>query len=353
MYPHEFSGGMRQRAMIAMAITCKPDLLIADEPTTALDVTVQAQVLEVLLDIKDEIDSAIMLITHDLGVVAGLADRVMVMYAGRQVEMGTTDEIFYETRHPYTLGLLARLPRLDDAGDEPLVPIVGSPAVADPQAARAAPSTLAAASRGCPGCATPRSPALRLVAGDAHLAACHYAEEPRGDDGRDAAGRWSTSPPTPRWPTPSWSRSWPRPTRRRRPSRASPRAAAERGVEFDGRPNDPESVVAGRRRQRRPAGARRVQRGLHDTTGPRGRGGQGRGRAPVDAPSTSPVGDAPADVSRRRRRNGGPVTDTARTGRAHRRRKPPLLVASDLVKDFPIRGGVFGRTVGRCRPSPA
>ena len=91
MYPHEFSGGMRQRAMIAMAITCNPDLLIADEPTTALDVTVQAQVLEVLIDIKDEIDSAIILITHDLGVVAGLADQVMVMYAGRQVEMGTTD----------------------------------------------------------------------------------------------------------------------------------------------------------------------------------------------------------------------------------------------------------------------
>ena len=89
-------------AMIAMAITCKPDLLIADEPTTALDVTVQAQVLEVLVDIKDEIDSAIILITHDLGVVAGLAHRVMVMYAGRPIEMGTTAEIFYETRHPYT-----------------------------------------------------------------------------------------------------------------------------------------------------------------------------------------------------------------------------------------------------------
>ena len=95
---------MRQRAMIAMAITCNPDLLIADEPTTALDVTVQAQVLEVLLRIKDEIDSAIMLITHDLGVVAGVADNVMVMYAGRQVEFGSADEIFYRTRHPYTLG---------------------------------------------------------------------------------------------------------------------------------------------------------------------------------------------------------------------------------------------------------
>src|ERR687898_2332352 len=120
MYPHEFSGGMRQRAMIAMAISCKPDLLIADEPTTALDVTVQAQVLDVLMDIKDEIDSGIILITHDLGVVAGLADRVMVMYAGRQAEVGPTADIFYETRHPYTLGLLASLPRVDDTGDEAL-----------------------------------------------------------------------------------------------------------------------------------------------------------------------------------------------------------------------------------------
>ena len=175
MYPHEFSGGMRQRAMIAMAITCKPDLLIADEPTTALDVTVQAQVLEVLIGIKDEIDSAIMLITHDLGVVAGLADQVMVMYAGRQVEMGTTEEIFYESRHPYTLGLLASLPRLDDTGDEPLVPITG------------APPSLIHLPPGCafhprcrfariPGLCDAEVPALRLITGDAHRSACHYAE---------------------------------------------------------------------------------------------------------------------------------------------------------------------------------
>ena len=134
MYPHEFSGGMRQRAMIAMAISCKPDLLIADEPTTALDVTVQAQVLEVLLDIKDEIDSAIMLITHDLGVVAGLSDRVMVMYAGRQAEMGTTDEIFYEHRHPYTLGLLASLPRARRRRQRGARADHGLAPVADPQA---------------------------------------------------------------------------------------------------------------------------------------------------------------------------------------------------------------------------
>src|ERR687898_439420 len=171
MYPHEYSGGMRQRAMIAMAITCNPDLLIADEPTTALDVTVQAQVLEVLVDIKDEIDSAIILITHDLGVVAGLSQRVMVMYAGRQVEVGVTDEIFYEPRHPYTLGLLASLPRLDDVGNEPLVPIVGTP----PSLIRR-PSGCAFHPR-CrfarvPGICESDDPALRLVAGDAHVAAC-------------------------------------------------------------------------------------------------------------------------------------------------------------------------------------
>jgi peptide/nickel transport system ATP-binding protein len=176
MYPHEFSGGMRQRAMIAMAIATKPDLLIADEPTTALDVTVQAQVLEVLVGIKDEIDSAIVLITHDLGVVAGLAHRVMVMYAGRQAEVGSTEEIFYETRHPYTLGLLASLPRLDDTGDEPLVPI------------RGAPPSLINVPPGCPfhprcrfarvpGLCDGEVPALRLVTGDSHLAACHYAED--------------------------------------------------------------------------------------------------------------------------------------------------------------------------------
>jgi oligopeptide/dipeptide ABC transporter ATP-binding protein len=173
-HPHEFSGGMRQRVMIAMAITCNPDLLIADEPTTALDVTVQAQVLDVLLDIKDKIDSAILLITHDLGVVAGVADRVMVMYAGRQAELGTVDEIFGRTRHPYTLGLLASLPRLDDTGEEKLLPIRGQP-----------PSLLNRPS-GCPfhpRCPFARElcpqeiPAFRVVDGLDHRSACHYAEE--------------------------------------------------------------------------------------------------------------------------------------------------------------------------------
>ncbi|HEY3833889.1 MAG TPA: ABC transporter ATP-binding protein [Acidimicrobiia bacterium] len=128
-YPHEYSGGMRQRAMIAMMIANEPDVLIADEPTTALDVTIQAQVLDVIERIQDRMNSSIMLITHDLGVVAGVAERVMVMYAGRQVETGPVDEIFYTSRHPYTQGLLASLPRLDDrtGGGEKLYRIKGQP----------------------------------------------------------------------------------------------------------------------------------------------------------------------------------------------------------------------------------
>ncbi|HEV2369424.1 MAG TPA: ABC transporter ATP-binding protein, partial [Acidimicrobiales bacterium] len=116
-YPHEYSGGMRQRAMIAMSIANDPDVLIADEPTTALDVTIQAQVLEVLERVQAQTNSAIILITHDLGVVAGVADRVLVMYAGRPVEVTTVDQLFYDSRHPYTLGLMASLPRLEDESD--------------------------------------------------------------------------------------------------------------------------------------------------------------------------------------------------------------------------------------------
>jgi oligopeptide/dipeptide ABC transporter ATP-binding protein len=126
-FPHEFSGGMRQRAMIAMALSCDPKLVIADEPTTALDVTVQAQVLELLLERTREAGAAMVLITHDLGVVAGLADRVAVMYAGRVVELGTTDELFADPAHPYTIGLLDSLPRVDTELDEELRPIGGQP----------------------------------------------------------------------------------------------------------------------------------------------------------------------------------------------------------------------------------
>ncbi|WP_051273623.1 ABC transporter ATP-binding protein [Desulfotruncus alcoholivorax] len=126
-YPHQFSGGMRQRAMIAMALACNPRLLIADEPTTALDVTIQAQILELMQELKDKLGTSIILITHDLGVVAGFASRVIVMYAGKVVESGTTGEIFYRHRHPYTRGLLASVPRPGKEIRKKLNPIAGRP----------------------------------------------------------------------------------------------------------------------------------------------------------------------------------------------------------------------------------
>ncbi|MDP9439533.1 MAG: ABC transporter ATP-binding protein [Actinomycetota bacterium] len=126
-YPHQFSGGMRQRAMIAMALSCNPKVLIADEPTTALDVTIQAQILELMVDLQEKYGTAIVMITHDLGVVAQLADKVMVMYAGRAVEQGTTDDIFYDPLMPYSFSLLRSLPRLDTAGEVRLLPIKGTP----------------------------------------------------------------------------------------------------------------------------------------------------------------------------------------------------------------------------------
>ncbi|MEO7392940.1 MAG: oligopeptide/dipeptide ABC transporter ATP-binding protein [Ramlibacter sp.] len=126
MYPHEFSGGMRQRIMIAMALLCQPALLIADEPTTALDVTVQAQTMALLRDLQRDFGTAIILITHDLGVVAGLCDEVMVLYGGRVMEQGSAESIFYRPTHPYTLGLLGAVPRLDHEG-ETLLAIPGAP----------------------------------------------------------------------------------------------------------------------------------------------------------------------------------------------------------------------------------
>jgi oligopeptide/dipeptide ABC transporter ATP-binding protein len=177
-YPHQFSGGMRQRAMIAMAIANQPQLLIADEPTTALDVTIQAQVLEVLRAAQHETDAAMLLITHDLGIVAGVADRVVVMYAGRVVEEGTLDDIYYQPRHPYTIGLLGSLPRLDDDRGAPLRTIPGTP-----PSMRRLPDGCALAPR-CPyvidRCRTERPPLSTVeqpASEHAHRSACFRASE--------------------------------------------------------------------------------------------------------------------------------------------------------------------------------
>jgi oligopeptide/dipeptide ABC transporter ATP-binding protein len=173
-YPHEFSGGMRQRAMIAMAIANQPRVLIADEPTTALDVTIQAQIMEVLKAAQTETHAATLLITHDLGLIAELADRVVVMYAGRVVELGDVHEIFANPKHPYTIGLMSSLARLD-TDQEWLQPIPGSPPslISPPPGCAFHPRCTH--SQGRELCRTDVPP-LRAVAGP-HLSACHFAEE--------------------------------------------------------------------------------------------------------------------------------------------------------------------------------
>ncbi|TDB98399.1 ABC transporter ATP-binding protein [Actinomadura sp. 7K534] len=174
-HPHQFSGGMRQRAMIAMALALEPDVLIADEPTTALDVTVQAQIMRLLAGLQEELGMGMVLITHDLGVVAGVADRIVVMYAGSVAEQAPARELYARPAHPYTRGLLASVPRLDRRGG-PLVPIKGAPP--DP----------AALPPGCPFrprcpraeavCAAETPPLATVAPG--HAAACHFAEEVHG-----------------------------------------------------------------------------------------------------------------------------------------------------------------------------
>ncbi|MFN2504879.1 MAG: ABC transporter ATP-binding protein [Acidimicrobiales bacterium] len=171
-YPHQFSGGMCQRAMIAMAMANNPDVLIADEPTTALDVTIQAQILDVLRDVRRDKGVAIVLITHDLGVVAGLAEEVAVLYAGRVVERGAVDDVYARPRHPYTRGLLASLPRLTESGRMPLTPIKGAP-----PSMRTVPSGCSFHPR-CPRAedlCRSSDPSLRPVG--AVRSACHFAEE--------------------------------------------------------------------------------------------------------------------------------------------------------------------------------
>ena len=184
-YPHQFSGGMRQRAMIAMALSCDPELLIADEPTTALDVTVQAQILDLISGLQEEFGSAIIMITHDLGVVAELSDDILVMYAGRVAEYGSADDIFGQPGHPYTWGLLGSMPRLDRERTERLIPIPGTP-----------PSLIRVPS-GCPfhprcaytgrtgGRCDTEVPLLREVVSLGHKAACHLTAEDRTNLWRD------------------------------------------------------------------------------------------------------------------------------------------------------------------------
>ncbi len=181
-YPHEFSGGMRQRAMIAMAIANDPKLLIADEPTTALDVTIQAQVLELMTTVQEATGAAMILITHDLGLVAGVADRVQVMYAGKVFETGETRDVYYHSRNPYTRGLMSSIPRLDERTDHRLSPISG------------APPSLIRLPLGCsfrPRCEYRRDrclveePELREI-GIEHASRCHFAEELPEFDPREA-----------------------------------------------------------------------------------------------------------------------------------------------------------------------
>ena len=172
-YPHQFSGGMRQRVMIAMALACDPDILIADEPTTALDVTIQAQIVELMKKMQEENGNAIIMITHDLGVVADVADKIMVMYAGAPVEMGSADEIFYEPHHPYTWGLMNSIPKAEGDEKRPLTPIKGNPPslLNVPQGCSFAPRCPFATDK----CRAEKPGRVEVSAG--HFARCHFAAD--------------------------------------------------------------------------------------------------------------------------------------------------------------------------------
>ncbi|MEY9994002.1 peptide/nickel transport system ATP-binding protein [Streptomyces sp. V4I8] len=186
-YPHQFSGGMRQRAMIAMALVCDPELLIADEPTTALDVTVQAQILDLLKELQQEFGTAIIFITHDLGVIADIADDVLVMYGGRCVERGTKQEVLRTPQHPYTLGLMSSMPSLDGPVDVPLSPIPGAPpSLLNPPSGCRFHPRCAFTDKVPGGLCSGERPALDVVEGRG--SACHLAPEERKDLFAEFAG---------------------------------------------------------------------------------------------------------------------------------------------------------------------
>ncbi|HWV23461.1 MAG TPA: ABC transporter ATP-binding protein [Thermomicrobiales bacterium] len=184
-YPHQFSGGMRQRVMIAMALSCNPKLLIADEPTTALDVTIQAQILDLMRTLQSETGAGVIMITHSMGVVAGMADRVQVMYAGHIVETATTNEIFANPRHPYTVGLMKSIPRLDATRKEKLQPIRGLPPdlIDLPDMCPFVPRCNYAREK----CEQKNPPLLEVSPG--HLSACWFWEEVSRDDDQDQVAR--------------------------------------------------------------------------------------------------------------------------------------------------------------------
>ncbi|MFF3914868.1 ABC transporter ATP-binding protein [Streptomyces sp. NPDC001852] len=186
-YPHQFSGGMRQRAMIAMALVCDPELLIADEPTTALDVTVQAQIMDLLKDLQQEFGTAIIFITHDLGVIADIADDVLVMYGGRCVERGTKQDVLRTPDHPYTLGLLNSMPSLDGPVDVPLSPIPGSPpSLLNPPSGCRFHPRCSFAEKVDGGLCSAERPKLEVVEGRG--SACHLTAEQKRDLFSDFAG---------------------------------------------------------------------------------------------------------------------------------------------------------------------
>ncbi|MFH8403458.1 dipeptide ABC transporter ATP-binding protein [Streptomyces sp. NPDC018019] len=297
-FPHEFSGGMRQRVVIAMAIANDPRVILADEPTTALDVTIQAQILDVLKTAREVTGAAIVLITHDLGVVAGFADRVQVMYAGRPVESGTVDEIYYRPRMPYTIGLLGATPRLDDLSGAPLVPVDGAPPslTSLPPGCPFAPRCPAAVDR-CR--ATEPAPAPATATG--HTAACHRSEE-------IAAGTLA---------------------------RAELFPVVGGGGTGRGRTSGTEREGAREAFGVGPEGAR-------------------TGAGPTDPGSTGPGHADCAASTRANRTDSSPqqgVTQGERTGTAPSPPPPPAVLEVDgLVKHFPlVRGTFVKRTVGTVR----